>query len=90
MTIGEASFNNDDYRGQIRVYERLSLGSGYQEQRRTNQGYAPDDHGRTFNENTYSTPKSFGSGFESYLGSDLGTKGPAGIGAGAEEHQQAC
>jgi len=42
-TVGESTFGTDAYRGQIRLYERLQFGGGYQQRRQENQGYSQDD-----------------------------------------------
>lgn len=80
LGIGEASFGTTMYRGQIRVYERLPLGGGYQASRPTNAGSGQPAGGL----------ESYGGGELRSLGlhpTGRGgdTKGPAAIGADEEE-----
>lgn len=84
MTIGEASFGTDEFRGQIRVYERLQQGGGYQFDRPTNEGGEPLG-GMTFESYQYGAK---GMGNLRGMGELSGLRGGrAGIGAGAEEYQ---
>lgn len=90
LTIGEATFGSSEFRGQIRLYERLQYGGGHQAQRPTNagsgtRGMTKDDF-ESFGPTRGSPSQSFQP--ESFsLGDNLTPKGPAGIGAGAEEYQ---
>lgn len=84
-TVGEATFGTDAYRGQIRVYERLQFGGGYQRQRQENQGYADHDV-------LESGPQTMGFDPGTLRGAHAQPKGlretgRAGIGAGAAKHQ---
>lgn len=81
LGIGEATFGTTQYHGQIRVYERLSLGGGFQNVRPTNAG-AGTRGGVTMG--FESGPAGLES-FSSVRGSSSHTKGPAAIGAGEEE-----
>lgn len=94
-TIGEATFHTDEFRGQLRVYERLPLGGGFQQERKTNQGqglkgvmgdeppYRDEWRGATrgLESNTRGGSSTYGA---KGIGSD---RGRAGIGAGHETHQ---
>lgn len=95
LTIGEATFGTTEFRGQIRLYERLQIGGGYQPQRPANSGYGTRgvtrggvSKGLESFEPTLGGDMTRGFHPESFsLGGDLTPKGPAGIGAGAETHQ---
>lgn len=87
MTIGEASFGTTEFKGQVRLYERLPYGGGHQVNRPTNQGT-----GMVLQ--SYSQPVSRGETYGLESVSRGGTQkgltqlsGGAGIGAGAEVYQ---
>lgn len=84
-TVGEATFGTNEFRGQIRVYQRNRIGGGLQNYRPTNQG-------------TGALSLSGGVQESFTMGGELGNLAPqpkdrdiengrAGIGAGAETHQ---
>lgn len=98
MTIGEASFGTDEFRGQIRVYEKLQVGGGYQYTRATNEGTGTRGGGVTRGgdhmykgagmESYGGAPASLSYDYSPTRGGDPTPKSPrAGIGAGAEVYQ---
>jgi hypothetical protein len=85
FAIGESTFGSTQWRGQIRIYERLVYGSGYQYQRETNEGFGTFGGLRGREEvgpQTMGIPKSFG---EITRGGPAPKGGRAAIGAGEEE-----
>lgn len=71
ITIGEATFGTNEFRGQIRLYEKLQVGGGYQQSRPTNAGNNAEENQPRSESLGFGVPKSPG----------------AGIGAGAEVYQ---
>jgi len=90
-TIGEATFGTSEFRGQVRLYERLQIGGGFQSQRQTNVGYgARRGSEETFLGGGISKGLEALGGEETFRGSrpeSYTQKGPAGIGAGEETYQ---
>lgn len=88
--IGEATFGTEAYRGQIRLYERLMHGGGHQYERPTNVGVGePEFLGGMRGVVKGGGPESFGGPTRSRGAGPAtrGSKGPAAIGAGAEEYR---
>lgn len=80
-TVGEAVLHTSAFRGQIRVYERLSTRGGFQSYRRTNEGSGTNDvylGGPT---------RGFGGTPKGLNMNDVTRGGRAGIGLGSTEHQ---